>query len=69
MTIDKDTTTPQVLSGNQGSYTIVVSNEGTQALSDVTISDILPSDSGWSWTYSSISHLENNATFIRRWMC
>jgi LPXTG-site transpeptidase (sortase) family protein len=63
MTIDKDTTTPSVNAGNQGSYTIVVRNEGTQVLSNVSVSDVLPSGSGWSWTYASISHTETNASF------
>ncbi len=56
--IDKDTSTPNVVVGGQASYTIVVTNPGTQPLTGLTITDSLPG----GFTYVSGAITTTNAT-------
>jgi len=42
LTIDKDTRTPTVVAGGQVTYTLVLRNGGSQALTNVVVSDTLP---------------------------
>jgi uncharacterized repeat protein (TIGR01451 family) len=58
LSIDKDTTTPARLSGDQASYTIVFSNSGSNtANQDVIITDTLPA----GFTFASASFVRTGA--------
>ena len=56
--MDKDTTTPSVVAGNQATYAIVVRNNGGSAATGVTVADTLPA----GFTYASSSVVETSAT-------
>ncbi|HEX5692223.1 MAG TPA: SdrD B-like domain-containing protein, partial [Roseiflexaceae bacterium] len=58
LTIDKDTTTPFVAPGGQATYTIKLTNAGSLTLSNVVISDTLPT----GFTYAGSIIALTNAT-------
>ncbi len=53
LTIDKDTTTPNVTAGGQATYVIAVENTGAVTATGVAIEDVLPSGGGQSFEYVS----------------
>ena len=58
LTIDEDTLTPNVIAGTQATYQIVLRNLGSQALTNVIVSDTLPA----GFTYASSSVAMSNAS-------
>ena len=58
LTIDKDTTTPTVDPGTTATYSIVVANDGTSPVTDVTVGDDLPA----GFTFVSAVIVEASAT-------
>jgi uncharacterized repeat protein (TIGR01451 family) len=58
LTIDKDTTTPNVTAGGVATYVITLTNYGPAAQTNVTLNDVLSA----GFTYASHSISETNAT-------
>lgn len=60
LTIDKDTSTPQVEPGGIATYTITLVNHGSQTITDVTFQDDLPS--GFSYADGSVTETDATRT-------
>lgn len=62
LSIDKDTTTPNVTAGGQATYVISIENTGAVTATGVTIEDVLPSGGGQSFEYVSTTTVMGGGT-------